>query len=78
VIIELILSFFVEIVFGKIILNFFGFVHLLGLYIYKMLTLSGKSIPELKLRLKDSSKPIFLGWAAVITLMVLIVKWIWM
>lgn len=74
---ELIAQFFVEILFGKIILNIFRYVHLLGVFLYKIVTFSRKDVKALNLELKDSSKPLFLGWVVVIILLVLIGKWIW-
>lgn len=73
VIAEVIIYFFVDIIFQGIILRFFKIIKTIGIIILKLMTFSGKSIKELKDSYKDSSIPYFLGFGATIGLIYFIV-----
>lgn len=61
-IIEYIVYLFVEIIFLRIILGFLKLIKLLGIIVLKLFTFSNKSIADLKVKYKDSSKPYFIGF----------------
>ncbi len=54
------------------ILGFFKAVKFIGIFILKLVTLSNKSIEELKVKYADSSKPYFLGFGFIIGMVYLI------
>ncbi len=73
-ILEMIGQFIVEIIFEIIILGFFRCIKIFGLVMLKFLTLSDKSIIELKEKYKDSSKPYLLGFGFIFGIIYLIIK----
>ena len=74
IILEMIVYFFVEIIFQGIILGIFRGIKLIGLLALKVITLSDKPIVELKEKYEDSSKPYFLGFGIIIGIIYLIIK----
>ena len=71
---EIIIYFFVEIIFHGIILGAFELVRLIGLAFLKLITFSSKPIQELKTKYDDSSKPYFFGLGITSTWIYLIIK----
>ena len=74
VLLEMIVYFFVEIIFQGIILGIFRGAKLVGLLTLKLITLNNKSINDLKEKYKDSSKPYFIGFGLIIGIIYLITK----
>ena len=74
IIIEAILYFFVELLFGKLIIGLLRIVEHVGLKLLGVITLSKLSIIELRSHYRNSSIPYFLGFGVVIFLLLLIFK----
>ncbi len=74
ILLEMIAYFFVEIIFQGIILGIFRGIRLVGLFALKLITFDNESLNDLKERYKGSSKPHFLGFGLIISLIYLIVK----
>ena len=72
IILEIIVSFFVEVIFQGILLRILRGAKLVGLYILKLIILSNKNLYELKEKYKDSSKPYVLGFIVIIGLIYLL------
>ena len=72
VILEFIIYVFVEVIFYGIIWRIIKIVKLSGIITLKFLTLSNKSIGELRIKYANSSKPWFLGFGIFAGLIYLI------
>lgn len=73
-IVELIIYFFVEVIFQGIILGIVKGVKVIGLITLKLITLSKESNEELNDKYKGSSKPYFIGFGILIGSIYLIIN----
>lgn len=69
---EIIISFFVEVIFKGIIIRILTLIYLFGILFLKLLTFSRKPIADLKEKYKDSSKPYFIGFSFLFGIVYLI------